>query len=374
LRTRHLPRAALPGALAVALTVSACGAANEQSTGSGGAGPAGATQDLSGSVTGAGASTQKVAQDAWTATFAGQQPALSINYSPIGSGGGQQRFGAGAIAFAGTDVALQGRQLEQARKRCGGVDKLIEMPVYISPIAITYNLEGIEDLKLAPRTLAKIFAGKITHWNDPETAEHNPGVDLPNQRITPVHRAEDSGTTANVTDYLNAAAGDAWPHGRTETWPAQLAGESAQGTSGVVKVTSQTPGAITYADASQVRNDDTLAIAEIEVGNNHVGPTAEAAANILTESQQTTTDGQYVHTFDLDRDTQASGTYPIVLASYVIACTNYDSANTAEVVRSYLDYIVSEQGQQLAAERAGSAPLPASLRETEQQAIRAISG
>src|SRR5699024_2785307 len=138
LRTRHLPRAALPGALAVALTVSACGAANEQSTGSGGTGPAGATQNLSGSITGAGASTQKVAQDAWTATFAGQQPALSINYSPIGSGGGQQRFGAGAVAFAGTDVALQGRQLEQARKRCGGVDKLIEMPVYISPIAITY--------------------------------------------------------------------------------------------------------------------------------------------------------------------------------------------------------------------------------------------
>lgn len=378
MRTGHLPRAVLPGALTVALTVSACGAANEQSTdavnSTPGAGAAGDTQELSGSVTGAGASTQKVAQDAWTATFTGQQPGVSMNYSPIGSGGGTQRFGAGAVAYGGTDVPLRGSQLAQARERCGGTDKLIEMPVYISPIAITYNLDGLEDLKLTPPTLAKIFTGKITRWNDPAIARDNPGVHLPNQRITPVHRSDDSGTTGNVTDYLDAAAGNDWPHGETETWPSNLRGESAQGTSGVVKVTSQTSGAITYADASQVRDSATLESAEIKVGNDFVGPTSQAAANILADSQQSDTEGKYVHTFELNRETQASGTYPIVLASYVMACTEYDSENTAAIVRSYLDHVVSEAGQQLAAKQAGSAPLPAPLRETEQQAIQAISG
>src|SRR5699024_3001881 len=93
--TGHLPRAVLPGALAVAMAVSACSAMNEQSTDTAhppGTGSAGRTNELSGSITGAGASTQKVAQDAWTATFTGKQPGVSMNYSPIGSGGGTQRF------------------------------------------------------------------------------------------------------------------------------------------------------------------------------------------------------------------------------------------------------------------------------------------
>jgi len=377
-RTRHLPRAVLPGALAIALAVSACGAVNEQSTdtasGPSVTGAAGDTPELSGSVTGAGASTQKVAQDAWTATFTGNQPDVSINYSPIGSGGGTQRFGTGAVAYGGTDVPLQGSQLEQARERCGGTDKLIEMPVYLSPIAISYNLEGIDELNLTPAILAKIFTGKITRWNDPAITRDNTGVDLPDQRITPVHRSDDSGTTGNVTDYLQAAAGEDWPHGETETWPSNLRGESAQGTSGVVKVTSQTPGAITYADASQARDNPSIESAAIEVGDDFVGPTSQAAANILADSQQTDTEGKYVQTFEINRETQASGTYPIVLTSYAMACTEYDSENTAAIVRGYLDHVVSKQGQQLAAKHAGSAPIPASLRDAQQQAIHTISG
>lgn len=297
-----------------------------------------------------------------------------MNYSPIGSGGGQQRFVSGAVDYGGTDVPMRGSQLEQARKRCGGTDNLIEMPVYLSPIAVSYNLEDTADLKLPPRTLAEIFTGKITHWNDPAIAEENPGADLPNQRITPVHRSDDSGTTGNFTDYLDAATGKTWPHGETETWPADLRGESAQGTSGVIKVASQTPGAITYADAGQVRDADTLEAADIKVGSEFVGPTSQAATNILTDSQQTDTNGEYVHTFDLNRETTASGTYPIVLTSYVMACTNYDSESTATIVRNYLEHVVSKQGQRLAAEQSGSAPLPSSLRKTEQHAIRAISG
>jgi hypothetical protein len=165
-----------------------------------------------------------------------------------------------------TPTLRRGKQLEVAFKRCGGKDKLVEIPVYISPIAVTYHLKGVKNLKLTPDTMAKIFTGKITNWNDPAIAKTNPGAKLPNQRITPVHRSDDSDTTGNFTDYLAGAAGKSWSAGMSEKWPSALKGESAQGTSGVVKVVKQTPGAITYADASQVRHDRTLGVVKVKVG------------------------------------------------------------------------------------------------------------
>lgn len=366
--TPTLRRVVLPTTLALALAVSACGAANEQPSGNGD----GSGQDLSGDVKGAGASTQKVAQDAWIAKFTGKHPGVSMSYAPIGSGGGRKRFVSGATPYGGSDVALAGPELDKARKRCGGT--LLEMPVYVSPIAVAYHLDGVKNLQLPPETVAKIFAGEISNWNDPAIAKSNPGATLPNQRITPVHRSDESGTTGNFTDYLAGAAGKAWSYGMTEKWPAQLKGESAQGTSGVVKVVKQTAGAVTYADASQVRDDPALGVAKVKVGNEYVGPTSRAAAKILADSKRTDTPGKYIFTFDLNRDTSASGTYPIVLTSYEMACGKYDSAATAKIVKSYLNYTISEPGQQLAAKRAGSAPLSASLRRQVRPAINAISG
>lgn len=370
MRMSSLPRTAvLPAAVAVALACGACGAANESSAGTG---DAGSGQNLSADLKGAGASTQTVAQDAWIAKFTGKNQDVSMSYSPIGSGGGRQRFIEGATAFGGTDEALTGSELAKARKRCGG--ELIEAPVYISPIAMTYNVKGVDDLRLTPQTAAKIFTGKITNWNDPAIAKTNPDAKLPDQPITPVHRSDESGTSGNFTDYLSGAAGGAWPYGETETWPSKLKGESAQGTSGVVKVVKQTPGAITYADASQVRSDPSLGTAKVKVGNEFVKPSPEAAAKILADSKQTSTKDKYVFTYDLNRKTSASGTYPVVLASYELACGKYDSAGQAKAVQAYLDYITSPQGQQLAAEQAGSAPIPSALRQKVTPAIDSISG
>ena len=179
-----------------------------------------------------------------------------------------------------------------------------------------------------------------------------------------------SGTTENFQEYLKAVAPSVWTYEVDGNWPVK-GGESAQGTSGVVDAISAGEGTIGYADASQVAD---LGIASIKVGQEYVPPSPEAAAAILEESPETDDPGRYVFTYDLKRDTTAEGTYPIVLVSYAMACTKYDDAKQGDLVKGYLTYIVSSDGQQQAADNAGSAPLPDSVRSKIEPAIEAIGG
>ncbi|MEZ5101483.1 MAG: phosphate ABC transporter substrate-binding protein PstS [Thermoleophilia bacterium] len=324
--------------------------------------------ELSGEIAGAGASSQDAAQQAWIAGFQTANPDVTIAYDPVGSGGGREQFVAGGTLYGGTDSALKDEELTGAQERCGGVDNLIEAPVYVSPIAIAYNLEGVEGLKLSPTTLAKIFKQEITNWNDPAIAADNPDLQLPDKRIVPVNRSDESGTTSNFTDYLAAAAPDVWTFEPGGEWPVE-GGEAAQGTSGVVDAIRSGDGTIGYADESQTAG---LGIAQIGVGSEFVGPSAEAAAKILEASPESDDPGAYVFTYKLDRKTEASGTYPIVLVSYIMACTQYDDAAKAAIVKGYLGYMISAEGQQVAAEAAGSAPLSDAVRTLIQPAVEAI--
>lgn len=355
-----------PAAVACAATLAlgACGAANEGGDGDSGGG-SGST--LSGNIAGAGASSQAAAQEAWIAGFTGDNPDVSITYDPVGSGGGREQFIGGATAFGGSDAYLDEEELPQAQDRCGG--DVVEIPVYISPIAIIFNLEGVDSLQLSPSTIAGIFNQQITTWNDPAIAADNPDAQLPDLPITPVNRSDESGTTENFLEYLTATAADAWPHEVSGDWPVP-GGEAAQGTSGVVGAVSGGNGTIGYADASQAGD---LGVARVQVGEEYVEYSPEAAAAVVEASQRVEGRGETSFAYDLARDTTESGTYPIVLVSYGLACGSYDDAQTAELVRGYMSYLVSEEGQRAAAESAGSAPLSDSLRQQVQPAIDGIS-
>ena len=185
---------------------------------------------------------------AWIAGFTGANPDATVNYDPVGSGAGRTQFIAGGVAFAGSDAYLKQDELTQAQGRCKS--DVVEVPAYVSPIAVVYNLQGVTDLQLAPGTIANIFNGTITTWNDPAIAADNPGKSLPDQRITPVHRSDESGTTQNFTDYLKKASGGAWTYDASGNWPVQ-GGEAAQGTSGVIGAIQKGDGTIGYADESQ---------------------------------------------------------------------------------------------------------------------------
>jgi phosphate transport system substrate-binding protein len=357
-----LRRIAAPGAaaLALGLALSACGASNEAGSTSG--------SSLSGTLRGAGSSAQEAAMDAWRAGFQSENSGVTVNYDPSGSGAGVEQFNAGAIDFAGSDAALDPAkgEVDAAKKRCGA--NALEVPDYVSPIAVAFNLEGVDSLNLSAKTISEIFDGKITKWNDPAIKADNPDAKLPDTKITPVHRSDESGTTKNFTDYLAQAGEGAWTYPADKVWPIQ-SGEAANGTSGVIAAIKAGAGSIGYADESQVGD---LSVVSIKVGDAYVKPSAEGAAKALEVSpvDDTRTEGDLA--IKVDRTTTEAGAYPLMLTSYLIACPTY-SSDKADLVKAFLKYIVSTDGQQKAAENAGSAPLPSSLQQKAEKIIDSIS-
>ena len=349
-----LRAAAAPTAAAVvlALSLSACGAGNEKSD----AKSSSSGAKLSGTLNGAGSSAQEAAQGAWTAGFQSANPDATVNYDPSGSGAGVEQFLAGAVSFAGSDAYLDDDQLASSKKVCNG-ETALEVPSYISPIALVYNLEGVDKLQLSPDTAAKIFSGKITTWDDAAIKADNPDASLPSDKITPVHRSDDSGTTKNFTDYLNQTAPDAWTDEAAETWPFK-SGEGANGTSGVIEAVTNGKGTIGYADASQAGD---LGKASIKVGDAYVAPEADAAAKTADVSKRVSGRADNDMALDVDRTTTEAGAYPLVLLSYMIACPTYKEKATADLVKGYLSYVTSTDGQAAAGKTAGSAPLSSTL-------------
>ncbi|TAL13810.1 MAG: phosphate ABC transporter substrate-binding protein PstS [Frankiales bacterium] len=324
---------------------------------------------LSGQVAGAGSSAQSAAMQAWIAGFQSANSEVTINYDPVGSGGGRDQFAEGGVDFAGSDRAFEREELAEAAKPCKG-GSVLQLPLYVSPIAVAFNLEGVDELNLSAKVLAGIFDQKIRRWDDRSIAADNPGLDLPDLEITPVNRQDDSGTTENFTDYLHAAAPEQWPHEPDGVWPVP-GGEAANGNSGVVQAIAAGEGAIGYADASQVGG---LGIVSVGVGDGFVPYSPEAAAAIVEASPRESGRGPGDLVVELERDTTDSGQYPIVLVSYSIACSRYDDPVVAELVAAFLSYVASEQGQAVAAQTAGSAPLAPGLRSDVLEAIALIEG
>ncbi|MCW2753075.1 MAG: phosphate transporter substrate-binding protein PstS [Marmoricola sp.] len=305
---------------------------------------------------------------AWRAGFQTANGGVTVNYDPSGSGAGVLSFNSGAVDFAASDAALDPTKGEvaAAKSRCGA--NALEVPDYVSPIAVIFNLSGVSKLQLSAATIAGIFDGKIKKWNDPAIATENPGTTLPSSTITPVHRSDESGTTKNFTDYLSKAAGGAWTFPADKVWPLK-SGEAANGTSGVVAAVKAGAGSIGYADESQTAG---LTAASIKVGSVYTAPSAAGAAKALDVSPVDTTRTQGDLAIKVDRTTTEAGAYPLFLASYLIACPTYDKAK-ADLVKGFLSYIVSTAGQAEAAKTAGSAPLPASLQAKAASIIDTIS-
>lgn len=324
---------------------------------------------LSGTLNGAGASSQQAGQEAWVAAFQTANTGVTVNYDPVGSGAGREQFMQGATAFAGSDSYWKDEELAGEFPTCVAGTLPFEFPIWISPIAVIYNLDGVDSLNLDAATTAGIFAGEITKWNDAAIVAQNPDVTLPDLAITAVHRSDESGTSKNFTDYLAKAAGDIWTVGAIEAWPAEYGGEGAQGTSGVVAAVEAGNGTIGYADASRAGE---LGIANIKVGDAYVSYSAEAASAVVDASPQVAGREAADLAYDIARDTTAAGVYPIVLVSYLMGCTDYADDAQAELVKAYASFLISAEGQQVAAEAAGIAPISDGVRQKAQAIIDSI--
>ena len=361
----HTSLRAMSAVCGVALlaALAACGdnTASGQSTAMAeGTSPAGVAS-LNGEYAGAGASSQQTAVEAWIEGFRAVAPNATVAYNPSGSGAGVSAFLSGSTAWAGSDKPLSDDEVAQSKGVCAS-GTAFDVPVYISPIAVAFNLKGVSDagkhVNMDAATIADVFAGRITRWNDERIAAQNPDLELPDLAITVVHRSDKSGTTLNFVSYLKDAAPQQWDYELSENWPNEV-GQGAKGTSGVVSTIGQANGTIGYADFSQVGDLGTVAV---KVGDAYTPISAEAGSKVIADSpvdESVTGDHRIVVT--INHTTKVAGAYPIVLVSYDIVCPAYKDPQTARFAKAWLGYVTSGEGQQAAQSAAGVAPLPEAL-------------
>ncbi len=371
-----LRRAGLTGlVLTAALGVSAC--ASESSTGSptgtGGAGSStgGTTSGIAcatGSLTAAGSSAQKNAVDEWVKDFQGACSGATINYQPTGSGAGVQAFTGGTVDFAGSDSALADDEASAAEARCKS-GKALNLPMVIGPVAVAYKLDGVDDLVLDAATIAKIFSGRITTWNDAAITALNPGKQLPASRIQAFHRSDESGTTDNFQKYLEAAAPEDWTFGDGKKFAAP-GGQSAAKSDGVTQAVSSTEGAVTYVEKSYADNAE-LGIAQIKTGTGQPVALSEDSASKALESAEVVGSGNDVE-LEIDYATEAAGAYPIVLVTYEIVCEKGNAPDKLPLLKSFLTYTSGQQGQDKLT-GLGYAPLPSSIRDKVASAVSSLT-
>lgn len=371
MKISRIARISAIGAIA-ALALAGCAANEAPAGGDGGSttAPSDGASALTGNLVGSGASSQQVAIQSWTAEFQKTNADATVEYDPAGSGAGRESFQQGAVNFAGSDRAFKIDEISAGGfEACAADSEIVEIPAYISPIAIVFSLDGIDSLNMDPQTIAGIFAGKITKWNDPAIAATNEGVTLPDETISPVHRSDKSGTTGNFTDYLSQTAGDVWTAGSVEEWPAELGGEAAEKTSGVANAVKGGQGLIGYIDSSQAEGFSSV---KVKVGDEFVEHSAAGAAATLDASKIEAGRSEGDLAFEIDRTTTAKGAYPVLLVSYLIGCTQYEDENIAALTKAFFSTAISAEGQDAAAANAGSAPISDDLRSQSQAAIDLI--
>ncbi|MFI5978142.1 phosphate ABC transporter substrate-binding protein PstS [Streptomyces sp. NPDC051452] len=348
LQRKNRLRAVTLGAIAVsgALALTACG-----SDDNGGGGKASGNSSAStnagsikcdnakGQLLADGSSAQKNAIDAWVKQFS-QACGVQINYKGGGSGAGVTAFTQGQVAFAGSDSALKPEEVAASKKVCSG-GQGIDLPMVGGPIAVGYNVPGVDSLVLDAPTLAKIFDSKITNWNDAAIKKLNPSAKLPNLKIQAFHRSDESGTTDNFTKYLIATTPDNWKYSGGKAWQAK-GGQSAPQSAGVAQQVKQTAGAIGYFELSYV--SDGLKAVSIDTGaSKPVAPSTESATADIAAAKVVGTGKDLA--LKLDYKTKAEGAYPLTLVTYEIVCDKGNKANTLPATKAFLRYIAGEDGQ-----------------------------
>ena len=296
-------------------------------------------------------------------------PATASGGSSLtGTLAGQGSSAMGAAQYAGSDRAFKDDEMTKGSfGKCTAESGALNLPSFVSPIAVMFNIEGVKELKLTPDVIAGIFTGRITQWNDPAIAATNAGVNLPDATITAVHRADDSGTTENFTDYLNKAAPTVWTEKADGEWPSAFKGEAAQGTSGVVGAVKNGQNTIGYADLGQVGD---LGKVSVGVGSEFMAPTPEAAAKMVEASPKVA--NRTTHDWALNLDRKAAGAYPIALVAYTMVCEDYKDDVEAALVKAYVGYTLSADGQKVAQEKAGAAALSATMQANVKAAIDSV--
>ncbi len=304
--------------------------------------------DLGGNVTltGAGASFPAPLYLSWFTELNKKYPNLQVNYQSVGSGAGVEQFIKGTVDFGASDVAMKDDEIKKVPENKG----VILLPMTAGRIVLAYNLPDVAELKLPRAVYTDILLGNIKTWNDKRIADANPGVNLPNQPITVVHRSDGSGTTGVFTKHLSAIS-PAWKskvgEGKTVNWPV---GVGAKGNEGVTAQIQQTQGSIGYVEYGYAKQNGLKFAALENKGGKFVTPTEESAAKTLEAVTLPADLRAFIS------DPEGADSYPIVTYTWILAYKKYDNPAKAKAVEAAIEYGLTE-GQKVAAEL-GYVPLP----------------
>ncbi len=327
-------------------------------------------------ILGAGATFPAPLIQRWTVEYNALNPYVTINYNPIGSGGGIQQITAKTVDFGASDAPLSDAQMQNATG-------LVMMPETLGGVAVTYNLQtyGISNsttLYFTSDVLAGIYMGQIKRWNDPKIQSLNPNVNLPSASITAVHRSDGSGTTYAFADYLYTTNSDwktAVGRATSVTWPVDTVaiGIGAKGNAGVAGTVFQTPGAIGYVDVIYAAQQHLGIGAVKNAAGNYVLPTLETiTAAAATATGNPDPNDMRLHIVDAPGDQS----YPISTYTYILIYKemsvhpNIDKAK-AEALAKFLWWAVHD-GQKYAPDLI-YAPLPDNIVKADETLLLSLT-
>ncbi|MFD9888352.1 phosphate ABC transporter substrate-binding protein PstS [Amycolatopsis sp. NPDC059027] len=370
------PLGAIGIVASAALVLTACGsdpAANKSGSNSASAPAATGTAqvDCGGKspLSGEGSTAQDKAVEIFKQQYGKKCSGQQVNYTASGSGAGVKQFNANQVDFGGSDSPVTGADAEAAQKRCGG--EAWNIPLVVGPVAVAYNLKGVDKLTLTPTVIAKIFNGGIKNWNDPaiKAIKGNESLNLPDKPIQVVSRSEESGTTDNFQKYLGAAAKDVWKQGAGKTFKGGV-GNGAQGSNGVATAVKAGDGAITYVEGAFAKDGLTPALIDsgsggVELNAANVAKSLDAAKFLKEGSNDLALDLNAIYA------SNTPGAYPLLLTTYEIVCSKYADANVAKAVKAFLT-VSATDGQKPLSEK-GYVPIPQSLQDKVLTAAKAIA-
>ncbi|HVN05108.1 MAG TPA: phosphate ABC transporter substrate-binding protein PstS, partial [Bryobacteraceae bacterium] len=297
----------------------------------------------------------------WFEEFGKKDANVQVNYQAIGSGGGIRQLTEGTVDFGASDMPMTDEQMSKMKV------KPLHFPTVLGGIVPTYNIPGVtQDLKFTGTTLAGIYLGQITKWNDPALAKINPGVKLPNTDIIVVHRSDGSGTTFVFTDYLSKVSPE-WKSkvgsNTSVKWPTGLGASGNPGVAGLVK---QTPNSIGYVELIYAVQNK-MGYGEMQ---NSAGTFLKADFNSVTEAAA----GAAKNMPDDFRVsiTNAPGkrAYPISTFTWLLIPSTITDASKKQAIVAFLHWMLVD-GQKYCADL-GYAPLPKTVVAKEEKAIARI--
>ncbi len=313
-------------------------------------------------INAAGATFPAVIYQKWFQEFHKLHPDISINYQSLGSGAGIQQLTQGTVDFGASDMPMTNEQLAKITKV-----KVLHFPTVLGGLVPTYNIPGVSaTLNFTSETLAGIYLGTISKWNDPRLKKDNPGVNFPNEEIQVVHRSDGSGTTFVWTDYLSKVSSE-WKAkvgaGTSVAWPTGLGGKGNEGVAGTVRQTLNSIGYVELIFAAQNKMP--------------YGAVKNAAGTFVRADFDTVTEAAAGAAKEMPDDFRVSITnapgkkaYPIASFTWLLVPNKFENAAKKNAIQQFIKWAITD-GQQYAASL-DYAPLPKPVVAKEQKQISQI--